>query len=241
MTKYFVPNSYFRNIPGQPIAYWISAKMNDSFQGNALSCVAETKQGFATGDNNRFLRFWFEVEESKSNYTATDIDDAKKSKKKWFPCNKGGEYRKWYGNNNYVVNWENDGKEMKNTKNSVIRNPQFYFREGLTWSSLANKLSVRYSREGFLFESKGSMCFMAKSNDSQIYELLGLLNCKVVTEIMKVLSPTLDFHEGPMSKVPVKSIDIAEIETLVKENIKMSKDEWDSYETSWEFKGHPLI
>ena len=202
---------------------------------------AQTKQGFATGNNDLFLRLWFETEAAKTQLGSREANEARKSSKKWYPCNKGGSYRKWYGNNVYIADWENDGQAMRSYKGSVIRNPQFYFRQGITWSSLANQLSLRYSPEGFIFESKGSMCYPIR-NDNLNY-LLGLLNCKVTSEALAVLSPTLDFHEGPMAKVPV--LDAGEntvhVNELVENCVGVSKEDWDSFENSWDFKKHPLL
>lgn len=230
----------YRGISGAPIAYWICEKFAQTFSGKSLGEYAQTKQGFATGSNDLFLRFWHEVSTENAQLGSVPINEAKASKAKWFPCNKGGSYRKWYGNNIYLANWENDGYAMRNFKGSVIRNPQYYFRAGITWSSLANQLSLRYSPEGFIFESKGSMCY--PNNNSTLLYLLGLLNSVTTSEALSVLSPTLDFHEGPMSKVPVvMSSKNNVVERLVQENIDICKAEWDSYEASWDFARHPLV
>ena len=153
--RYLIQQTSFYKIPGTPIAYWISDNLFEAFNDKHLSNFAQTKQGFATGDNDKFLRFWYEVSKVNSVLSSMAVENAK-----WFPCNKGGSYRKWYGNNIYVANWYNDGAEMRAFSGSVIRNPQFYFKKGLTWSSLANQLSLRFSPEGYVFESKGSMCFV---------------------------------------------------------------------------------
>ena len=147
----------FKKIPGSPIAYWVSPKELNAYQnGIPLREYATPRQGFATGDNERFLRQWSEVSLKK----AWVKNNSKTSYYKWYPCNKGGGFRRWFGNNNLFVNWENDGWEMKNFAGSVIRNPQFYFKEGMTWSTISSfKLSMRYSPAGFLFEKKGSVCF----------------------------------------------------------------------------------
>lgn len=237
---YQVSIQEFETIPGSPVAYWVSDKMIKAFSGNLLGDYADTKQGFATGDNERFLRLWFEPDIQKTATSLLSKEKASESSYKWFPCTKGGPYRKWYGNNSYVANWADNGKEMTGFKGSVIRNPQYYFREGITWSSLANQLSLRYTPEGYLFESKGSMCYTKGALD--IRYLLALLNSKVTSVALQVLSPTLDFHEGPMSKVPVLVSDNKEeiIETAM-QCINLAKADWDSYETSWDFIRHPLI
>ena len=232
---YSVTQDDFDNIPGNPIAYWINSNLVHAFAQKHLSDYAQTKQGFATGDNNRFLRFWHEVSASNTAFPGQVLNGMK-----WFPCNKGGSFRKWYGNNIYLANWYQNGSEMKAFSGSVIRNPQFYFKVGITWSSLANQLSLRYSPKGFLFESKGSMCFVNDTN--RLNYILGLLNSKVTAEALSVLSPTLDFHEGPMLKVPVVLIEPhGEIDQRVEENIKLCQDDWDAFESSWDFMCHPLV
>ena len=240
--RYTAQQENFTKIPGMPVAYWVSEVILNAFAQGALSTYASTKQGFATGNNERFLRLWYEVNWQKVELHTTDEQTGKKSGKKWVPTNKGGSYRKWYGNNNYLVNWENNGNEMKKAIGSVIRNPQFYFREGITWSSLSSGgLSMRYSPPGFAFESKGSMCF--PNDDKYFLYILGLMNTKVVNNMLLVLSPTLDYHEGPMSKVPViisKSY-LDKINMLSQENIKLSQMDWNLNEGSWEFERHSLI
>lgn len=238
-TRFLSKQNGFDMIPGSPIAYWVSDSIKDAFSNSRLGDFAQTKQGFATGDNERFLRFWHEV--SISNSTLQPLSDysSEKTIGKWFPCNKGGTFRKWYGNNNYMANWEHNGLEMKAFEGSVIRNPQFYFKPGITWSSLANQLSLRYSPKGFIFESKGSMCFV--NNESNLNYILALLNCKITAEALSILSPTLDFHEGPMLKVPVIISEKEEISNISLENVELSKNDWDSSETSWDFTVHPFI
>lgn len=232
----------FRKIPGTPIAYWVNDRTLDVFENKALGDFGYPKQGFATGDNDRFLRFWHEVNFDKIGFGYKNRETAKKSNKKWFPCNKGGSFRRWYGNNVYLANWQNDGAEMTSFKGSVIRNPQFYFKEGMTWSSLTSgKLSMRYSPTGHIFESKGSVCFM--KDDNNLYYLLGLMNTEIVRNLLLVLSPTLDYHEGPLSKVPIVIDDkhFKEVNDIVKENISLTRNDWDVFESSWDFKVHPLV
>lgn len=232
----------FSKIPGSPIAYWVSSQTVKIFKYPQLGFYGFPKQGFATGNNEFFLKFWTEVNFTKIGFNINSREESIISKKKWFPCNKGGSFRKWYGNNFYIANWENDGFLMSNFKGSVIRNPNFYFKQGLTWSSLtSNQLSMRYSKPGFLFESKGSVCFIKDFNNFNY--ILGLMNTKIINKILYILSPTLDYHEGPISKTPIiidqnqKSL----IDNTVKNNIKFSNSDWDSFETSWDFKRHPLL
>ena len=229
-------------ISGCPIAYWANESTLKAFEEKSVGYYGEPKQGFATGNNDRFLRFWMEVAINKIGFGYKNRESASNSNKKWFPCNKGGGFRRWYGNNNYVANWENDGMEMTAFSGSVIRNPQYYFRKGITWSSLTSgKLSMRFSPEGFIFESKGSVCFI--KNEDNLFYMLGLLNTEVVAKMLLILSPTLDYHEGPMSKVPVIMNENvkSKVDKLVLENVDIVKADWDSYETSWDFKAHPLV
>jgi len=239
-------NTFFR-LPNHTFAYWVSTSLLTAFENNKkLLFYGSPKQGFATGDNNRFLRLWYEVEFTQIGFKMPTREIAIESKRKWFPCNKGGSYRKWYGNNDYVVNWENDGFEIRNFKDekgklrSRPQNMDRYFQEGLTWSTIANALSMRYSPMGFLFETKGSVCFV--NNPANKWYLLGLLNCKIVEKVLLILSPTLDYHEGPLGKIPVIIDDKCKekINNIVLWNVKESKIDWDSFETSWDFQVHPL-
>lgn len=236
---YQVDANRFGAIPGNPIAYWVSNTVVLSFQNMpALSKYCDPRQGFATGDNNRFLRFWWEPDCKRSTYAGT-----RTTVNKWYPCNKGGGYRKWYGNNDYLVNWENGGEEMRAFRGSVIRNPQYYFRRGITWGTISSAvLSMRYSPDGFLFESKGSMCF--PHEDSDLLCLLGLVNSTVVTPYLELLCPTLDFHEGPIGKIPTSSLPEKikpRINQLVANCIGAAKRDWNAFETSWDYERHPLI
>lgn len=238
----------FKLIPGYNIAYWLSDRLIEAFSSNKIGDVAKPRQGLATGDNDRFLRLWYEIELNKFGLDYISRDKAIKSKMKWFPCNKGGAFRKWYGNNNYVVNWENDGYEIRNLKDengklkSRPQNLDYYFKEGMTWSTISSSsLSMRYSPKGFLFETKGSVCFA--DNAENLKYLLGMMNTPIVAEILTALAPTLDFHEGPLSKIPAIIDDNAktDVTAVVDENISMSRMNWDSYETSWDFTVNPLI
>ena len=245
---YETDQTNFSKIPGSPIAYWLSKKLLTAFSEDTIGDVAKPRQGLATGDNNRFLRLWHEIEITKFNSNCTSRENAAESKKKWFPCNKGGAFRKWYGNNDYVVNWENDGFEIRNFKdeNGKLRsrpqNMNYYFKEGMTWSTISSSsLSMRYSPKGFMFETKGSVCFA--NDDSNLKYLLAMMNTPIVAEILLALSPTLDFHEGPLAKVPAL-IDTSvktEVTALADENMSISKQDWDSFETSWDFKRNPLV
>lgn len=233
----------FSKIPGSPIAYWVSSKLINAFEvGRPLSPVCKPAQGLATGDNGRFLRLWFEVCYSNISFNCTSTEDSLARAARWYPINKGGSFRRWYGNFEYLVNWKNNGMELKKFKGSVIRNPSYYFREGITWSSLSSgKLSMRYSPSGTMFETKGSMCFC--ENHQLLMYILGLTNSPVAQSALSFLSPTLDYHEGPMGKVPliVDEEKIELVDNVVNSNVYLSKTDWDSFETSWDFTVHPLV
>ena len=228
----------FKQIPGTPIAYWASDSVCMDFsQMSSLSDVARPRQGLATGDNNRFLREWWEP--GKCSLTIWNPRSAK-----WYPCNKGGSFRKWYGNFEIVINWQDDGAEIKKYQGSVIRNPSYYLHEGLTWGTISSSLlSMRYTPAGFIFESKGAMCF---AEDTAIMKCcLGALNSSPAMRFLSILCPTLDFHEGPVGRVPVADVLDASTQqdvcNIVDGCITTSKDDWDSLETSWDFKRSPLI
>jgi type II restriction/modification system DNA methylase subunit YeeA len=241
-TLYFIASAAdFKKIPGSPIAYWASKAVLDAFEESpSLSEIAEPKVGLQTGKNDLFIRHWHEASFNAIEMQSTSIENAKLSNKRWFPCNKGGSFRRWYGNNFHIVDWLDDGRLMRSINGSVIRNPQYYFREGITWSTVSSsKLSMRYHASGFMFETKGSVCFPRTGNS---YEYaLALTNSKVTERILLFLSPTLDFHEGPLGKIPVKTTSNEFVEASVKKSILLSRSDWDSYETSWDFKFLPLL
>ena len=229
----------FEKIPGSPIAYWVSDKIREIFEKNQkLGEVGEAKQGLATADNNRFLRLWNEVSFSKIGYNMSNSQEALESKKKWFPYNKGGEFRKWYGNQEYLVNWENDGYEIKNFKNAVVRNPSYYFKESISWSKVSSSnFSMRFYQKGLLFADAG-MSYFSKEN---LKYILGISNSKLINKFLAVLSPTLNFEVGHLSVIPFVYNDNNKIIELIEENISISKEEWDSRETSWDFERLSLI
>lgn len=245
--RYTANQDDFAKIPGSPVAYWVSEKVFEAFTSSKLlNEVAKPRQGLATSDNDRFLRLWHEVENTKIGYDVKSVKDENEYKYKWFPCTKGGSYRRWYGNNDYVVNWENDGFEIKEfaarlykSYTKRIANIPFYFHHGLSWSTISSGLfSLRYVPDGFIFETKGAMCFVS---DTDINYVLGLYNTKVIQMFLSVVSPTLDYHEGPLGRTPILIKDNKDIDWLVDECIHSSKEDWDSFETSWDFTTHPLV
>ena len=236
----------FEKIPGSPIAYWVSDKVREIFEKNKkLGEVGEAKQGLATADNNRFLRLWNEVSFSKIGYNMSNSKEALESKKKWFPYNKGGEFRKWYGNQEYLVNWENDGYEIKNFYDekgklrSRPQNTEYYFKESISWTDITSSgNSFRYYPKGFLYDVTGMSYFI---NESKQKNLLGVLNNKLIYTITKILNPTLHLQIGDLVKVPYFIIKNEKFNNLVQQNISISKEEWDSRETSWDFEKLSLV
>lgn len=244
---YQISQKQFREIPGAAFAYWLPAP--DVFtKGELLEKVANPRQGMKTLDNDYYIHLWHEVSSISSCYDATTIEDAKASQKKWFPINHGGEYRKYYGNNYYVVNWYNDGAEMKanairkyNSITRTITNIAYYFKEGITWSVICSQPSFRLYGIGFTF-SNGGQCVVPDQKDELFY-LTGLLNSKITGYLLNILSPTLGFESGYLKKIPVifDSNLKTNIEILAERNVLMSKADWDGYETSWDFKRNPLV
>ena len=222
------------------MAYGVSDKLLKAFkEAPSLASISEPKQGLITGDNNRFLRLWFEV--SANNVAFVH------SKKKWYPFNKGGEFRRWYGNREYILLWENDGQEIKNfkdTKGKLKSRPQnleYNFKPALSWSLITSgEFSVRYYDENFAFNVAGISCFPEKHI---LKYLCGILNSKVVGKITKMLNPTLNMNVGDVAKVPIWFIEKekSNVEEYVDSSIAISKKDWDSFETSWDFRHHSLI
>jgi len=233
----------FKKIPGSPIAYWASDRIKEIFYNNIeMNKRAQPKQGLITGDNNRFLRQWYELCFLNIGYDYKDRETAKNSRKKWFPYNKGGGFRKWYGNLNLVVNWENDGDAIRNNflRNGKLasrpQNLEYYFKKGITWTALtSNSFNARFSKKGILFDAKGPLLF---PNTDNIFYILGLLNSSVSIIFLKILAPTLDFNQGPVGRIPFIE-DLAnkmQIEKMIQKCVKYAKSDWDSFETSWDFE-----
>jgi type II restriction/modification system DNA methylase subunit YeeA len=241
----------FQKVPGTTIAYWATDRVFDLFdQSKTISEIAEPRQGLATADNDRFLRVWNEVSLAKIGFGLKSIHDSVQSGKKWFPYNKGGDYRKWFGNNEFVVNWESDGKEIRGftDKHGDVRsrpqNTGYYFRSGLTWTATSSSyFGIRHSDHGFLFDVKGSSCF---APDDIHYPLLGFLASFVATELLKFLNPTIEFQNGNIKTLPLAAIFsqhafLQSAGARVKAMCEIARADWDSYETSWDFTTLPLL
>ena len=238
----------FEKIPGSPIAYWASnALLHDFEVGVRMDELVDPRQGLATADNNRFLRQWYEIDIQNISFNSKSIAESIVSNKKWFPYNKGGAYRKWYGNYDYVVNWENDGAEIRNFKgpNGKIRsrpqNTDYYFREAITWSDVnSGKFSLRYREYGSIHDVKGMSAF--ETGDLNLFYLLGLLNSPLGNYIFGLLNPTISLQIGNFQSFPVLKLPN---DTLVShtshQSVDLAKEDWDAFETSWDFDCHPLL
>lgn len=229
----------FEQIPGAPIAYWVTEKIRETFTNNLpLSAVCKPTQGLATADNGRFVRSWFEVAKTSIGFGCESASASVASGRKFFPYNKGGAFRKWYGNRDLIVNWENDGEEIRNFSGAVIRNPSYYFKEGITFPRIgSDKFSARFCEPGFIFDCNGPTCFPQ-------YDLnyaLGFLNSNTMSHIVQILCPTISFQIGDSFRVPYVYNNNYEIDELVVDCISISKQDWDAHETSWDFQCNPLL
>ena len=234
----------FNIIPGTTIAYWISKNMLRAYDtGKNIGEIAFPKTGMTTGDNNRFLRMWFEININNAKFDVNSAKEAQRSGKKWFPYCKGGGFRRWYGYNEYLVNWFNDGYEIKNNiksnglKAASVRSENMYFKPLITWSAVTSGLfSCRYCFGGALFDSGGSSISVPQN----AYYLLSLLNGKIGQYILDISNATINYQPGDIAGIPVIFDQVEQVELNVQLNIQISKTDWDSFETSWDFKRYPL-
>jgi hypothetical protein len=251
--RYSYRQDNFKKIPGNPIAFWVSENVSNIFMENkSLEHYATACFGMRTGDNKRFLRYWHEIEWNKMGVSLNSADGTINSDIKWIPYCKGGEFRKWYGNNEYVVNWGNNGYEIKENTRLVypqlgdnlgwkISNEQYYFKSGITWSRISSShFGVRYLPKGFIFDSNGSMLF--SDDDKQLY-LLGFLCSKLADYFVRIINSTLAIQISSVSKIPIifDETKSSQINKIVKELIAASEEEWNQYEISWDFKKHPFL
>ncbi|WP_431810627.1 BREX-1 system adenine-specific DNA-methyltransferase PglX [Lysinibacillus capsici] len=245
--KGIVPTENFEKIPGCPIAYWASDSLINSFESaKKMGEILNAKQGLATADNNRFLRYWWEPQINKIKFDTMATEESKISGYKWVPYNKGGERRQWYGNYDYVVNWENDGEEIRNFRDnkgklrSAVRSPQVYFKECITWSDITSgDFAIRYRTAGSIHDVKGMSAFH-EDKDTLKY-ILGVASTKVVNYITKILNPTISMQIGDFQRIPVLELENKdEVISIVDKQIELAKVDWDSFETSWDFKVNPL-
>ena len=224
----------FRQVPGTPIAYWASDALLDAFRaGTPLGECSKLCTGLQTGDNDLFVRYWWEP--SRDNEITS-----RGSWPKWAPLNKGGNYRKWYGNTDNTLFWENNGEAVRSHRSSVIRNPKYYGQFGLTWGTLTvGPPSMRYVDYPSIPTDVG--CMVYENDECKLWSLLGLLNSSVSGLFLQLISPGLHYTVGPTSQLPVFNFDQGQPVELAKRNTELSRLDWDSFETSWDFKRHPLV
>ena len=243
---FFEANSTnFDKIPGSPVAYWVSEKAIAVYtKAKLLGDIASPRTGMTTGDNNRFLRLWFEIEFSKTKFNAKDASDAIASGKKWFPYCKGGGYMHWYGYNEYLVNWENDGFEIKNNikpnglKAASVRSESLYFKKLITWSAVTSaSFSCRLCDGGSLFDSGGSSIDVQRNT---LY-ILAILNSSIGQFYLDISNATINYQPGDIAGIPVVLPDCNEPTLRIEECVQIARKDWDSYETSWDFKRNPLV
>lgn len=243
--RYVACSDNFAKIPGAPVAYWVSDKLVTSFRNVKIEDKANVVIGIKTGDNNKFLRLWYEVDFRKEGFGNTSLESINKDGHIWFPNFKGGEFRKWYGNLEYVINWENAGNNMLTHINSNgvsdarIRpsNFSYYLTNGITWSRIGSgHISLRYIPKGCFFDCNSPALF---SSDYSLETIMALLNSKVSVPLLEFIAPTLTFQIADLKKIPLPDKEINNF--VVRQNISLSKSDWDSFETSWDFSHHPLL
>ncbi len=240
--RYTATQDNFAKIPGSPVAYWVSDRTYRTYEYPPVGNTIVPRHGLATSDNNRFLKLWYEIDINRGS-----LINRCEYNKKWFPMNKGGSYRKWYGNLEWVINYEDDGLEIKEyatklykSASRTIQNTQFYFLEGITWSALTSgALSFRWSDVGAIFGS-GAHCAFAPDSETLLYGL-ALLNGKVSASYLRIVSPTLNTNVDDIRATPYIEKEKRLVVDLVRHCISLSRTDWDSFETSWDFQRHPLV
>jgi hypothetical protein len=237
----------FAKIPGGPVAYWVSEKFTNMYKQTSIAQIATTREGMTTADNDQFVRLWEEVNSEHIAFGCTTSFEAQKTNRRWFPYAKGGDFRKWYGNSWYVVDWQDDGwriRNFKDEKTGRIRshnyNLEYIFRECLSWTRVTSgNFCIRYYPKGYLCDTAGAGLFVEKDR----MFLLGWLSTNIVNQMLQIQNPTIVVQAGDVARIPVpeKKNNKQDIENLVEDNISISKEDWDSFETSWDFKVHPLV
>lgn len=235
-----VSSDNFNKIPGTPIAYWVSNAMYDVFKkGVNITNFIDTFQGIITGDNNKFLRLWFELNCKKIAFNYENMSEINTNLKYWIPYNKGGEFRKWYGNQDYVVNWKNGPDDKTRGKKTF---EAFYLKPYVSWSYITSStLATRFFPKGFLWDVHGSGIF--DKNYNKLYYLQSFIGSKVGINLLQIVNHTISYQVENIAQLPIIISDTndSKINDLTKENIKQSKKDWDAFETSWDFKKHPLV
>lgn len=248
--RYAADQSNFSKIPGSPVAYWVSEQILLPYATavKLLGDIAAPCAGLATGDNTIFQRNWFEISFPNIGFNVSCVEETLHRTEKWYPCNSGGDFRKWSTDDIIVVNWQNDGAEIKQFRNAAGKlaarpqNTKWYFKEGLTWNKLSSsRFAVKYKCSGYVFDDTSRSAF--PNNPYYLKYIIGLLCSNITFEYLKVLNPTMSFTNGDLIRIPVRFEEQqdAQISELVERNIAISKTDWDSYETSWDFKRNPLV
>ena len=240
--RYTADQSNFLKIPGSPVAYWVSEALIRSFIEKKIDMYGSTNNGFTTGDNERFLRVWSEVQYNKICFDAISRNYAQESQKRWFPYNKGGAFRKWYGNNEYILNWFDDGADVKAYGHLVPRSLKYQYMKSISWSKISSSVaSFKVKDTGTMFDVAGLSLFPA--DNKNFYYLLALCNSSYAQKCLDFLSPTLNYETGHIASIPViiDAIQHNVVDSLTIKCVQLSKTDWDSYETSWDFKRSPLV
>lgn len=238
--RYAVVQDNFTKIPGNPVAYWVSKKIVNSFGYPNLAKYAGSTYGLKTGDNDRFIRCWFEIEYGNM-YTISKTNLLpKQTNFRWFPCNMGGNFRKWYGNFEKVVNWENDGQALRTFSRAGVTKTEYFFKEAISWTDISSSyFGARYVPKGYIGGNTSPSIYPLE----YIYYICGMMTSKVADYFLKFLSPTLHNNVGDIVKLPliVDYVRKDKVENIVQNNIKIVRSDWDYFETSWDFKFHPFI
>lgn len=240
--RFIAKSNTYEAIPGNVIAYWVSTAIINAFlSGIQLREIGSPRVGLQTSDNERFLRLWHEVSYENSYYEATDCINGFASGKKWFPHNKGGAYRKWYGNLDYVINYQNNGYLLSITSGAAVIPDRLVFKKAITYSRLCGgSVSFRQQPQGCTFDSASVNAYVDENQEGYV---LAALNTKIIELIVKIISPTINTQPGDIAKVPIV-FDVErkhQIDVLSCENVLLAKTDWDRFENSWNFKKHPLI
>ena len=241
MGRFVADQSNFSKIPGSPVAYWVSKAVYKMYDTEPIEKRFIPKFGMSTGDGEKFIRFWYEEEESNIAYSCNNEQEFISSQREWCVADKGGTYRRWYGNKNCVIWWKNNGDEIKNHKKSAVRNSQFFFRPHISWTLVSSGVfSARYFENGFLLDTASNCLYYDTSKEKAMYAL-GYLNSIVASFNLDLLNPTINMSCGVLGNLPYIETNVEAVSDLVTDNVEESREDWNSYETSWDFKRNPLV